>query len=85
MPEKREPKLEEVVVSASFGGKVGLVKYDLSADYHLSQTRRYSIPEDYTNEMAEAFQEEAQGEIQKAVDARAQVELDKLLEQSTIF
>lgn len=79
------PKLEEVVVSASFGGKVGIVKFDLSADYHLSQTRRYSIPEDYTNEQAEAFQETAQVKIQAAVDALAQAELDKLLEQSTIF
>lgn len=80
-----EPRLEEVTVSVSLGGKVGLVKYDLSADYHLSQTRRYKIPEDWTNEMAEAFQVEAEAALRKVVDAAAQREADGLIKQSTIF
>lgn len=77
-----EPKLEQVSISASAGGKVTMVKYDVSCDYHLSQSQTYSIPDDWTNDQAVEFQQQKSKELHDVVDAMAQDEYDNLLDNS---
>lgn len=77
-----EPKLKEISISAASGGKVAIIKYDLSMDYHISCSRSYDIPEDWTNEQAEEFQLEMLNKTRDVVDSRAQVEFDDLFAKS---
>lgn len=77
-----EPKLEQIGMSVSLGGKVAIIKFDLSADYHVSGSRTYSIPEDWTNEQAEDFQVQEYERLREVVDKQSQVEYDDLWEQS---
>jgi D-hexose-6-phosphate mutarotase len=80
-----EPVCTEITCNASVGGKVSIVKYDLSSDVHFSLSRKYSIPEDWTEEQVEEFQTQKELEVYKQVDAMAQVEVDELMEQSEVF
>jgi hypothetical protein len=80
-----EPKLEEVVISVSFGGKVQIIKYEIGSDYHVSQTRRYSIPEDWNNVQAEEFQAEEHDRLRSEVEEVAQKELDALLDAKSAY
>ena len=45
-----EAKPLEVSVSSSVGGKVQIIKFEYSEDYHFSQTEKWSVPEDWTKE-----------------------------------
>ena len=52
-----QPKLSQIGVTVSRGGKVALREYGKhTSDYFASFTRTYSIPDDWSNEDAEVFQ-----------------------------
>lgn len=63
-----EPKCTEITVSSSVGGKVQIVKFEFTVDFHYSMTRKYDIPEDWTEKDVEAYQ------IDKAVQIRGELE-----------
>jgi hypothetical protein len=76
-----EPKCIEVGVSMSQGSKVQLVKFELQADYHLSFSRKYSIPEDWSDLKVTEFQAELQQDLREQLEPLAQRELDDLAQQ----
>lgn len=80
-----QPKCLEVTVNASTGGKVTIVKFDLSSDYHFSQTARYSIPEDWSQEQVDKFVAEESLRLYEQVDGVAQPVLEDLMDQSMVF
>jgi hypothetical protein len=77
-----EPKLVEVSATRSFGGKVQIVKYDIDSSYFVSESRRYSIPDDWSEEQALKFIEEKDLEVRNRVEQKAQDEFDSLFDQS---
>lgn len=80
-----QPECFEVAVSASKGGKVTIIKFDLSADYHYSETRKYTIPADWDEKQINAFVDGVQEELDARADKRAQAESDDLIQQSQVF
>lgn len=76
-----EPKCIEVGTTASVGGKVQVVKFDVSVDYFYSISRKYSIPEDWTEEDVDKFQLSKTLELREKIEPFAQSEADDLLEQ----
>ena len=50
-----EAKPLEVSVSSSVGGKVQIIKFEYSEDYHFSQTEKWSVPEDWTEEQVAEY------------------------------
>ena len=65
---KEQPKCTEITVSSSVGGKVQIVKYEFTSDFHYSMTRKYEIPEGWSEKDVEDFQ------IDKAVEIRGELE-----------
>lgn len=78
---KSEPKCTEVLCSASVGGKVQTVKYDISQDYHYSISRKYDVPGDWTEEEVDEFQSVKCIELREKLEPIAQVEVDELMDQ----
>jgi hypothetical protein len=76
-----EPKCIEVTASTSTGGRVQLVKFELSSDYHFSMTRRYSIPDDWTEDQVKEFNYEKTLELREQLEPIAQQEFDDLINQ----
>lgn len=79
---KEKPRLTEVSVASSAGGKVQIIKFDVSSDYFVSLSQKYEIPEGWSDEDALEFQVEKYNEIRAIVDAQAQNEFDERWEQS---
>lgn len=77
-----QPKLSEINISFSVGGKVQIIKFDISSDYHVSLSRKWEIPEDWTNEQAEAWQLEQLAKLRAVVDVVGQKEFDDRFSQS---
>lgn len=75
-----EPELKEIVVSASLGGKVQVVKYEYSEDYGFSMTQRYSV-EDMSEAEAKKFRQEKLEDLTGHLSAACQKELDRLIKQ----
>lgn len=80
---KVEPQLIECGASVSTGGKVQLKKYELSADYHLNLSSKWSMPPGMTEEDAEAFRHEQILRLKKELEPLAQAEVDDLLDQKS--
>lgn len=81
-PTKSEPQVLEVSANFSAGGKVSIVKYDVSSDYHVSISKKYAIPEDWDDERATDFLLEKYDEIRSMVDERSDNEFEARFEQS---
>lgn len=79
--EKSKPILREISVSVSTGGKVQVVKYELSADYHYSVGGKWSIPEDWTDSEAEDFRQYQIKKLSDELEEPAQRVLDDLYRQ----
>lgn len=77
-----EPVLKEININFSAGGKVSIIKYDISSDYHVSASRRYEIPESWTDDEIREFEAKVYEEVRLTVDERAQAEFDERFEQS---
>lgn len=82
---KTEPQCIEAAVSSSVGGKVTLVKFDLSSDYHYSINRTYSIPSDWSEDQTNEWQKNKLIDLREQLESIAQAEADDLMEQSTVF
>lgn len=80
-----EPKLTEVKISASSGGKVSQIKFDLSFDTHMSAARTYTIPEDMTNEQAEQWQMEQLAALYNEVDGVVDPVIQGFMASSALF
>ena len=61
-----EPKPLEISVSSSVGGKVQIIKFEYSEDYHFSQTEKWSVPEDWTDEQVAEFRKTVQAKLDAA-------------------
>ncbi len=72
-----EPQCIEISCSASSGGKVALIKYgNLTGDFSFFASRRYSIPDGWTEEQVAKFQREKTAELYAEVEVPAQAEAD---------
>jgi hypothetical protein len=76
-----EAKPLEVSVSSSVGGKVQIIKFEYSEDYHFSQTEKWSIPEDWTEEQVAEFRKTLQTKLDADLQEQAQVRVNELIEQ----
>lgn len=71
----------EVLVSASIGGKVQIVKFENSQDYHYSASQRYSIPPEWTEQDVDDFQKDKTLHLRSELEPIAQAEMDELMRQ----
>lgn len=81
MSNNDKPVCTEVTVSCSVGGKVQIVKFEYSADFHYSMSRKYSVPEDWDAADIEEFQHNATADLRTQIEQVAQKELDELISQ----
>jgi hypothetical protein len=68
--------VKEVSVSASIGGKIQIVQYQYTADYHYSNSQKYEV--DMTEEEATQFRAEKTRELREELEPIAQDEVDAL-------
>lgn len=80
-----EPTLKEVTINYSAGGKVAIIKYDHSSDWHTSETQTYAIPEHWSRAKAEEFAADVADKIRARVEARSDAEYDIRYQQSYLF
>ena len=76
-----KPTPLEITVSSSVGGKVQIIKFEYSEDYHFSQSEKWSIPEDWSAEQVAEFRKEKQSVLDADLQAQAQIRVDELIEQ----
>ena len=76
----KKPELKEISVQASVGGKVQIVKYQYSADYHYSMSQKYDVEGMNELEAAE-FRDEAIKQLRGHLEDVGQAEIDALLDQ----
>lgn len=77
-----EAKCKEVLVSASVGGKVEIVKYEYYNDYHFSISRTYDVPEEWTEPEVDEFQRDKIAELRAGIlEGISQDEVDMLMDQ----
>lgn len=82
MAKSSEPKLKELSVTVSMGGKVTIVKFDHSSEWFISKSRTFGIPEDWTTEEAKEFQERELQAMREEMDAQDTLEYEERFEQS---
>lgn len=75
------PKCAEISVSASVGGKVQIVKFEFSSDYHFTMSGKWSIPEEWDDKDAEDFRNYQLSKLREELEPVAQKELDALIAQ----
>jgi hypothetical protein len=78
---KSEPKCTEVVCSTSVGGKVQVVKFEYSADFHYSISRKYDIPEGWSEQDVHDFQVEKEIQLRGTLEGLASSEVEELMQQ----
>jgi hypothetical protein len=76
-----KPTPLEITVSSSTGGKVQIVKFEYSEDYHFSQSEKWSIPEDWTTDQIEEFRGSVQDRLDNSLGNLAQIKVNELIEQ----
>jgi hypothetical protein len=76
-----EPRVKEVAVAVSVGGKVQLVKYEQQADYSFGLTRTYEV--DMTEAEASEFEARVMHDLRLEVEPHADGEYQKLLDART--
>lgn len=81
MKKMSEPACTEALVSVSVGGKVQIVKFEYSADFHYSMSRKYDIPEGWTEADVADFQKDKSIQLRGEVETLAEAEMNELLEQ----
>lgn len=78
---KEQPVCTEVLCSSSVGGKVQIVKFEYTADYHFSISRKYTIPEGWSESDVEAFQTDKVIELRGLLEKIDDAEMTELLKQ----
>ena len=76
-----KPTPLEITVSSSVGGKVQIIKFEYSEDYHFSQSEKWSIPEDWSAEQVAEYRAQVQAKLDADLQKQAQVRVDELIEQ----
>lgn len=76
-----EPQCIEISASASVGGKVQLIRYDLSAEYHFRLDSKYTIPDDWTEEQIAGFRSTMLDTLRAEVEPHADKEVQALFDQ----
>ena len=76
-----EPKCVEASASVSVGGRIQIVKFEYSQDFHFSLNRKYEIPEGWTEDQVKDFQQEKSVELRAEVEVMADKELSDLIAQ----
>jgi hypothetical protein len=71
-----EPKVKEVTVSSSIGGKIQIVQFQFTSDFHYSITKKYDV--DMTDGEADDFWRERLGELTEELTAPEQQRIDEL-------
>lgn len=79
--DKGSPRCTEVVCSSSVGGKVQIVKYEFQSDFHFSMTRKYDVPETWTEDDIKDFQNDKVIELRGHIEEIAEAEMESLMEQ----
>lgn len=75
-----EPVCTEVTASSSLGGKVQIVKFEQWGDFSFFMSRKYTVPEDWTEEQVEDFQRNLAIKLREEIEPIAQAALDDLYE-----
>lgn len=77
-----EPKstLKEINVSSSVGGKVQVVQYQYSQDFHFSMSQKYEVEGLDDPADQDKFRAEKIKELRYQLEGIAQEEVDKLVE-----
>lgn len=78
---KSEPRCTEVVCSSSVGGKVQIVRFEYTADFHYSMSRKYDIPDDWTEQDVTDFQLDKEIQLRGILEGIAESEMEELLKQ----
>lgn len=76
-----DPVCTEVSVSASVGGKVQIVKFEYTADFHYSMSRKYTVPEEWNDKEIKNFQQDRALGLREELENIAQAEMDELIKQ----
>jgi len=76
-----EPKPLEITVSSSTGGKVQIVKFEYSEDYHFSQSEKWSVPDGWSEDQIEDFKQLIQVRLDNTLSSLAQNKVNQLIEQ----
>lgn len=76
-----EPRCTEATVSSSVGGKVQIVKFEYSQDFHYSFTRKYDVPENWTEQDVKDFQQDKVVELRTQLEGLANAEVEELMKQ----
>lgn len=76
-----QPICTEVTCHASTGGKIQLVKFELSADYGFSFSRKYQVPDGWDESQIAEFQRNKTQALRNEIERLAQSEYDSLVEQ----
>ena len=76
-----EAKCIEASASVSVGGKIQIVKFEYSQDYHFSINRKYEVPEDWSEKDVDKFQLGKCAELRAEVEKLADAELTSLIQQ----
>lgn len=76
-----EPKCVEASASVSVGGRVQIVKFEYSQDFHYSLNRKYEIPEGWTEADVQKFQLDKSAELRTEIEQLAEAELVELMNQ----
>lgn len=80
---KPQPKLVQVGVTRSMGGKVAIRSYgNVTSEYFVSHTKSWSVPAGMTESEVDKFRAERDAELREEVDVLAQREHDERFEQS---
>jgi len=76
-----DPKPLEITVSSSVGGKVQIIKFEYTEDFHFSQSEKWSIPEDWGRDAVAEFRKQKQARLDADLQELAQKRVDELIEQ----
>jgi hypothetical protein len=78
---KEQPVCTEIVCHSAVGGSVQIVKFEYTAKYNFSITRTYSIPDGWTEDDVDDFQQDKVIELRGKLEPIDEAEMAELLRQ----
>lgn len=79
---KPQPRLSQIGITSSMGGKVQIIQYREDSSFFVSHSETWDVPEGMTTEEVEAFRVDRYQELREQVDGLAQIERDERVGQS---
>lgn len=77
-----DPVCTDVEITASSGGSVQIVKFNLRNDFGFTYTEKYTVPADWSPDRLAEWRDSKTQELKAKVDIFAQVEQDAMLASS---